>query len=376
MNEWKDCKNILCIRPDNMGDLIMSSPAISALKETFNCNITLLTSSMAARIVPFIPCIDDHIVFTAPWVKSADVQRCDNFFKTIEDIKERNFDAAVIFTTFSQNPLPTAMLPYMAGIPKRLAYCRENPYLLLTDWIADEEPYSYIQHQVMRDLNLLKGIGAETSDKKLRLNINKKVWPAVSSKLISAGIDIDKPWIICHAGVSESKREYPKELWIQIINNICSEFDMQVILTGNSKERELVNQLVKHCGSSVFDMAGGFTIEEFICLIKKTELVVSVNTATIHIAAAVDTPLIALYALSNPQHSPWMARGKVLPYDIPPELRSKNQVLQYVHEQINPKNVPMVTPEEVIDNIREVLTGNHDHFIPAMIRLNETEQIF
>ena len=66
MSDWMGCKKILCIRPDNMGDLIMSAPAIRALKETFGCTITLLTSSMAAGIVPFLPEIDELMVFDAP----------------------------------------------------------------------------------------------------------------------------------------------------------------------------------------------------------------------------------------------------------------------------------------------------------------------
>ena len=67
---WQDCKNILIIRPDNMGDLIMSAPAIRALKETFNSRITVLTSSMGAGIIPFIPEIDDVIIFDLAMDKS------------------------------------------------------------------------------------------------------------------------------------------------------------------------------------------------------------------------------------------------------------------------------------------------------------------
>jgi ADP-heptose:LPS heptosyltransferase len=96
---------------------------------------------------------------------------------------------------------------------------------------------------------------------------------------------------------------------------------------------------------------------------------VSVNTSTVHIAAAVGTPVIVLYALSNPQHSPWMARGKVLLYDIPNELRSRNEVLQHVYEHIHPKDVTMVTPREIVRSIRDVLIGDCDCFIPAMIPL-------
>jgi ADP-heptose:LPS heptosyltransferase len=54
MDPWKDCKNILCLRTDNMGDLLMSAPAIRALKNSFHCKITLLASPMAAEAANFI----------------------------------------------------------------------------------------------------------------------------------------------------------------------------------------------------------------------------------------------------------------------------------------------------------------------------------
>src|SRR6476646_10095106 len=109
---WQDCKNILCIRPDNMGDLIMTSPAIRALKESFGAKITVLTSSMAKGIVKHIPGIDDAIIYDLPWVKTADESCAEIFNEVVSVIKERHFDAAIIFTVYSQNSLPTAMLAY------------------------------------------------------------------------------------------------------------------------------------------------------------------------------------------------------------------------------------------------------------------------
>ena len=164
MDSWKTCKHILCIRADNMGDVIMSSPAFRALKDTFDCRITLLTSSMGSLITSFIKEIDETIVFDLPWIKTNNKTASEKCFALIEKLRIYHFDAAIIFTVYSQNPLPTALLAYMANIPLRLAYCRENPYALLTDWIPDKEPYSFIQHQVERDLNLVKQIGATTND--------------------------------------------------------------------------------------------------------------------------------------------------------------------------------------------------------------------
>jgi lipopolysaccharide heptosyltransferase II len=370
------CKKILCIRPDNMGDLIMSAPAIRALKETLGCSITLLTSSLAAGVVPFLPEIDDVLIFNAPWVKNFNDDGAESFYDTIEQLKQKQFDAAVIFTVFSQNPLPSAMLAFLAGIPRRLAYCRENPYQLLTDWIPDAEPYNHLQHQVERDLELVKTIGARTQEKKLHLKLPRNVWPDVSNKLKSIGLDMQRPWLIFHTGVSERKREYPKTLWIEAGRQVLQKMNYQVLLTGNEKEKACAEFIKKGIGKNAFNAAGLFTLEEFILLIKRSPLVVSVNTSTAHIAAAVGTPVIVLYALSNPQHSPWMARGRVLLYDIADELRSKNEVLRYVHEHLHPKEIAMVRPEEIVQSIREVLVGDCDCFIPAMIPLQTANQVF
>src|SRR5829696_7132713 len=104
MNKWTACKNILCVRADNMGDLIMSSPAIRALKESFHCRITVLTSSMGAGIASYIPSIDEVIVCDLPWVKTNHQHDSQQFFAIVEQLKKYEFDAVVIFTVFSQNP--------------------------------------------------------------------------------------------------------------------------------------------------------------------------------------------------------------------------------------------------------------------------------
>src|SRR5919106_519625 len=108
MNEWSSCKNLLVVRLDNLGDVLMSVPAINALKETFRCKITLLTSSAAISITSFIGSIDDVIVYDVPWMKS----RTENSstFEITERLRNKKFDGAVVFTVFSQNPLPSVML--------------------------------------------------------------------------------------------------------------------------------------------------------------------------------------------------------------------------------------------------------------------------
>lgn len=354
MTTWKDCKNILCMRPDNMGDLIMSGPAIRALKQTFNAHITLLTSSMGRLVAPFMDEIDETITFDLPWIKTNETTESDSIRYLVDALKLRRFDAAVIFTVYSQNPLPTAMLAYMAGIPRVLAYCRENPYGLLTHWIPDEEPQRIIRHQVRRDLDLVKAIGAVPPCESLCLHIND-VWHKVARRLEISGVKLDRPWLILHAGVSDNKRQYPLDLWVETGHRIIDELNAQVLLTGSSSEKQLTCRLQREIGDNSYSMAGLLTVEEFICLVQYSPLMVSVNTGAVHIAAAVGTPVVVLYAQTNPQHTPWKVPCKVLQLPVAGEAQSKNEVIQYVNRKLYNQGIDMPTPDDIILAVKELL---------------------
>ena len=366
---WADARNILCIRLDNMGDLLMSSPAIRALKETFNSRITLLTSSMAAGIAGKINEIDEVISYDLPWIKANQTINPEHFFEIFQKLKSYKFDAAVIFTVYSQNPLPTAMLAYLSEIPLRLAYCRENPYELLTNWVPDKEPYSVIKHQVRRDLDLVASVGAYTPNEQITISTPDNFLESVKEKLIACGINLNSPWLILHTGVSEEKRQYPFDLWVETAKKIIDKLGYQILFTGASSEKILADDLQKATGEYSFSLAGILTLDEFIVLIRQAPLVISVNTGTIHLAAAVQTPVIVLYALTNPQHYPWKVVGKVLPFSVPQNLRSKNEVIKYVNERYFDGTTEMVEPDEIIAAAGEILGGKVTQIpeLPAFI---------
>ncbi|MEP6683847.1 MAG: glycosyltransferase family 9 protein [Parafilimonas sp.] len=341
---WKQCKNILCIRADNMGDVIMSTPAFRALKESFDCKLTLLTSTMGSLISPLIKEIDETIIADLPWVKTSTTVDSVTCIKLIEKLKSYNFDAAIIFTVYSQNALPSAMLAFMANIPLRLAYCRENPYMLLTDWVPDKEPYTFIQHQVERDLNLVKTIGAVTHDKHLSVCFNREAFKTAVEKLELIGFDSNKKYIVAHAGVSEAKREYPEQNWVEAIHLLQQQTELQILLTGTENEKPLTQRIQQKTRKNVFSAAGLFSIEEFVAVIENARLIIKVNTSTVHIAAALNKPLIVLYALTNPQHTPWLTKNIVLPYSVPSTLKSKNEVIEFVNQSYYNKPVEYPSP--------------------------------
>lgn len=365
-NSWNGIKKLLVIRADNMGDLLMSVPAIRALKESFGCEITVLTSSMAAAVCPLLPEIDDTIIYDLPWIKSPGQARPETLFEISELLRQRSFDACVIFTVYSQNPLPAAMLAYLAAIPRRLAYCRENPYQLLTDWVPDREPYEVIHHQVRRDLLLVEHIGAKTADQRLSVRIGGEARQASLEKLSALGIDKDKPWLIVHAGVSEDKRKYPEELWIETARGLVQQAGIQVVFSGSPSERELTTRLQRAVGQGAYSAGGMLNVEEFAALISEAPLLVSVNTGPIHLAAATGTPVVVLYALTNPQHLPWAVSGRVLPFSIPVVLKSSNEVIRFTDKTFFKELYELPQPADVISAVQEVLSGRAGQF-PELI---------
>src|SRR5690349_5233991 len=131
--DWDRAEEVLAVRLDALGDVLMTTPALRALKESRpGRRVTLLTSPGGAAVAALVAEIDGVIVYEAPWVK-ATPPRADARpeFALIERLRRSRFDAAVIFTVYSQNPLPAAFLCLLAGIPRRLAHCRENPYQVL-----------------------------------------------------------------------------------------------------------------------------------------------------------------------------------------------------------------------------------------------------
>ena len=357
MSEWRACTKILCIRPDNMGDLVMTGPALRALKETFKCHITLLTSSRASPMVAFMPEIDEVLVFDLPWVKTDHQPDQSYTNRIVNSIKERRFDAGIIFTVYSQSSLPAALLLYMAAVPRRLAYSRENPYDLLTHWFPDPEPYSCIKHQVKRDLDLVAFVGATTTRAGLKL-VPRPVFD-IKRILAVCGVDPLRKWLIIHTGVSEEKREYPVADWVQLIRLLEKETEYQLVMTGTANERNGNEKIIKAAdGKRVYNLAGSIDLNEFIQLIKAAPLVITVNTSTSHIAAAMETPLLVLYALTNPQHFPWQGKGRVLLYDIEPLQRSRNEVIRFVHQYLHPVDVPVPEPAVLLKAVLEIVAGN------------------
>ncbi len=317
--DWAACERVLCVRLDSIGDLLMTTPAIRALKQARpGRQITLLTSPAAAEAAALVPDVDDVIVYGAPWMKAtpARASAADDR-AVIERLRAGRFDGAVIFTVYSQSPLPAALLLYLADIPLRLAHCRENPYQLLTRRLPESEPELGIRHEVQRQLDLVAAIGCRGADERLSLAVPARARAAARALLEESGVDPSRPWLLIHPGATAPSRRYPPDGFAQVARRLAEEDGLQVVLTGGPSERDLVEQIRAAAGVPVVSLAGALHLAELAALIALAPLLICNNSGPAHIAAAVQTPVVDLYALTNPQHTPWRVPARVLSHDVP-----------------------------------------------------------
>ena len=306
---WQGVRRVLCVRLDSIGDVLMTTPAIRALRETLGCHVTLLTSPAGAAVAPLVPEIDDTIVFAAPWVKASAGATHDAGM--IARLAGEGFDAAVIFTVYSQNPLPAAYLCYLAGIPRRLAHCHENPYALLTDWVPDPEPAATIRHEVQRQLDLVAAVGCRAHNQNLSFSVPPAAHASVQRHIHR------RPLVIVHPGATAASRRYPPGQYARATDLLIQQTRCDAVFTGDAHELELVDSVRMAMRFPTRSLVGELGLAELGALIDEADLLVSNNTGPAHIAAAVGTPVVDLYALTNPQHTPWLVPSRVLNHDVP-----------------------------------------------------------
>jgi lipopolysaccharide heptosyltransferase II len=348
---WDAATDVLAVRLDALGDVLMTTPALRALKESRpGRRLTLLTSPGGAAAAACVPEVDEVVVYHAPWVK-ATAPRSDSGpeYAMADHLRQRRFGAAVIFTVYSQNPLPAAFLCYLAGVPLRLAHCHENPYQLLTDWVPDPEPARTVRHEVRRQLDLVATVGCRTSDERLSFRVPAAARLSVMRLLCALSID-GRPWVVMHPGATAPSRRYPPEGFAEAARRLHDEVGCRIVFTGSQEERDLVESVRGAAGVPSHSLAGRLELSELAALLERAPLLVANNTGPVHVAAAVGTPVVDLYALTNPQHTPWGVPCRVLSHDVP---------CKYCHKSVCPEGhndcLRRVTPEQIVAAARELL---------------------
>lgn len=337
---WRRARRVLVVRLDNLGDLLMTTPAIAALREGLpQARLTLLASPAGAAAGPHLPMLDAVIPWAAPWVRhpappaaggsDPDALRAEGTL--LARLTDGAYDAAVIFTVCTQSPLPAALLCRLAGIPLRLAHCRENPYALLSDWLPEQDaveagaPHAQQQllarHEVRRQLDLVAAVGLHTADEGLRFVVRPDDRARLARRLQACGLRPGARYAVLHPGATAASRRWPAEAFGTAARALAAN-GCTVVFSGTADEAALAGTALRGMAGSRdapvgLSLAGVLDLGELAALIEGAAVLVSNNSAPVHLAAALGTPVVDLYALTNPQHTPWRAQARVLYHDVP-----------------------------------------------------------
>jgi ADP-heptose:LPS heptosyltransferase len=280
---------VLVVRPDGMGDVLLAGPAIRAIAARAE-SVTLLCGPGGAPAGAHLPGIHTVLVDRLPWI-DAEPLAVDRtrFDWTVEALRAGAFDEGVIFTSFHQDPLPTALLLRLAGIPRLGAISRDYPGSLLDvrHQVSDD------MHEVERALSLVAAMGYDApADDALDVAIPDEPAPFPFEH-----------YIVVHPGASVPARTLRPSAWRAVAHRLASS-TRPVIVTGLRRERALVEHVadVPYALPAVED---SFTT--LARTLRDADVVVVGNTGPAHLAAAVRTPVVSCFPPTVPAERwrPW-----------------------------------------------------------------------
>ncbi|MGE3961547.1 MAG: glycosyltransferase family 9 protein [Dehalococcoidia bacterium] len=298
-------RRILLARLDNIGDVILLSPAVNGLRQALpEAELTLLTSPAGAAGAVLLPAIDRVVAHRASWQQlnpgsvSPDTER-----ELIDRLRTEDFDAAIVFTSFAQSALPPAYLCYLAGIPTRAAYAsRGFSGEVITHPV---DPTDAPEHQAERAAHLLESLGIEVSDDALSIELPVSASEEAARLLRAAGIG-DGPFVALVPGASAPARRYRHARFARVARRLAE--SMPVLVLGDDREAAMAGELEADAGAlSVVSLAGRTSLPLMAALVQRARLVVGNNSLALHLADALRTPVVATYAGTDP-HAYWTPR--------------------------------------------------------------------
>lgn len=351
--------NILLIQLKRIGDLILTTPAIAALHERFpRVKISLAVSSACAELLPAIPNIESPLVANRP--------------HTWLEIARGNFDFCVDFTRNDRSSLLTRL----SHAKTRIASERRKQRSTIRSRAYNTFVVAPVRqlHTIDYHLKLLEPIGIREAAPAIQLNIPREA-RARAQRLCNAH-KIDSGFILFHPGSARAEKFWEPQRWAEVIEHARETYNIDLVLTSGcssleqshlakikSKLRGSIDSLAAASSrvrtvrpsrstpvDSIVDLSGQTDLLTLAALIEKAQLLVTVDSAPLHLAAATRTPQVALFGPTNAFH--WRPRNS-------PALILQGTSTGPVHEfSAEQPRVPMkqISTRAVIDAMDALLS--------------------
>ena len=286
--------HVLVARLDNDGDVLLSGPAVRAVAAGAR-KVTYLCGPRGRAAAELLPGVDDVVVHRAPWIDpDPDPVSPEATWGLVADLAERDIDQAVVLTSFHQSALPLALLLRLAGVPTVAAVSEDYPGSLLdVRHHADDDV-----HEVERSLSLVATLGyglPPGDDGRLRV-----VYRPGPPPELEAG-----RYVVVHPGASVPARAWEPHACNALVGALVDD-GRRVAVTGSADERDLTSY-VAGGRSGVVDLGGRTDLAGLAAVLAGADVVVVGNTGPAHLAAAVGTPVVSLFAPTVPavRWRPW-----------------------------------------------------------------------
>lgn len=289
-------RTALVARLDGEGDVLLAGPAVRAVAAGAD-RVVLLVGPRGRQAAALLPGVDEVLCWAAPWIEpvSAPVRPGDPL-DLVEAVRRRGIDAAVILTSFHQCPLPLALLLRMAGVGEITAISEEYPGRLVD--VRHRVPGDPPEAERALSVAAAAGFDLPPGDDG-RLAVRHPL-PNVAH-LVPPG-----PYVVVHPGTSVPARAWAPDKWARTVEALAG-LGHQVVVTGSPAERALTREVA---GAYGLDLGGHTSFGELAAVLERADVVAVANTGPAHLAAAVGTPVVSLFA-------PTVPAERWAPYGVP-----------------------------------------------------------
>lgn len=316
----RSCDNnphkILVIRTDRIGDVVLTTPALRALRRCFpEARISLLVTPATLDLVRGHPDVDEVLVDD----RSGRHAGVPGFWRLLRDIRRARFDVVINFHPKKR----TNLLSFFSGIPRRIGYANDKFGCLLTDRVPDIRPHGQ-KHEARYCLELLESLGVSPDQELLprivlQQEAQQQIGPLLESFEVKSG---SEKIIALHLGASCPSKRWPVRYFADVVRGIAQRVPAVFCIVGTPDQRDLATALRTELGSSavVHDMLGRTSVALMCSLINRCDLLISNDSGPVHVAAALGVPVISIFTRNQPGINPerWRPLGPKSHYLAPP----------------------------------------------------------
>jgi heptosyltransferase-2 len=275
-----------------IGDAVMTTPALAVIREQFpDSEIVLLANPLVSQLLTPHPAVDRVITFD----RTGNHRGITGRWRLARQIRREQFDCAIILP----NSFDSALIPRLAGIPRRLGKCSDGRSLLLTDRFVPDSSMT-AGHETGYYLHLLRSFGIAGLVRSPFLSTTENERLEAAELLRQSGMTADDFLLGINPGAAfgSAKRWYP-DRFADVARRLSAHWKARIIIFGGSGETGIAEEISAGLQGKCINMAGKTSVRQLMALIQRCSFFISNDSGPMHIAAAFDVPLVAIFGSTD-----------------------------------------------------------------------------